>query len=154
MFKFSFAQPLCHWKSLVSDKVLLLTEMLEVAFELEFRKVFTLAQISKKKRCQITFLKSRCSGVIWHLCFEILVKAKKGTFKSKKIHCLFLNPNTFIQFEFIFVLIYQILEISKNKLKKQKLFWPFTAWINCSSDLKNFANSQISASNFKSFFDH
>ena len=27
----------------------------------------------------------------------------------------------------------------------QKLFWPFTVWINCSSDLKNFA------SNFKSF---
>ena len=32
----------------------------------------------------------------------------------------------------------------------QKLFWPFTAWINCSSDLKNFANSRPSASNFKS----
>ena len=31
----------------------------------------------------------------------------------------------------------------------QKLFWPFTVWINCSSDL--FANSQPSASNFKSF---
>ena len=24
----------------------------------------------------------------------------------------------------------------------QKLFWPFTVWINCSSDLKNFANSR------------
>ena len=33
----------------------------------------------------------------------------------------------------------------------QKLFWPFTIWINCSSDLKNFANSQPSALNFKSF---
>ena len=33
----------------------------------------------------------------------------------------------------------------------QKLFWPFTVWINCSSDLKNFANSWPSASNFKSF---
>ena len=33
----------------------------------------------------------------------------------------------------------------------QKLFWPFTLWINCSSDLKNFANSRPSASNFKSF---
>ena len=33
----------------------------------------------------------------------------------------------------------------------QKLFWPFTVWINCSSDLKNFANSRPSASNFKSF---
>ena len=34
----------------------------------------------------------------------------------------------------------------------QKLFWPFTVWINCSSDLKNFANSWHSASNFKSYF--
>ena len=33
----------------------------------------------------------------------------------------------------------------------QKFFWPFTVWINCSSDLKNFENSLPSASNFKSF---
>ena len=33
----------------------------------------------------------------------------------------------------------------------QNLFWPFTVWINCSSDLKNFANSWPTASNFKSF---
>ena len=33
----------------------------------------------------------------------------------------------------------------------QKLFWPFTVWINWSSDLKIFANSRPSASNFKSF---
>jgi hypothetical protein len=33
----------------------------------------------------------------------------------------------------------------------QELFWPFTVWINCSSDLKNVANSRPSASNFKSF---
>ena len=32
-----------------------------------------------------------------------------------------------------------------------KLFCPFIVWIHCSSDLKNFANSQPSASNFKSF---
>ena len=34
----------------------------------------------------------------------------------------------------------------------QKLFWPFTVWINCSSDLKKFENSRLSASNFKSFY--
>ena len=33
----------------------------------------------------------------------------------------------------------------------QKLFWPFTVKINCSSDPKNIANSCPSASNFKSF---
>ena len=31
------------------------------------------------------------------------------------------------------------------------MFWPFTVLINCSSNLKLFANSQPSASNFKSF---
>ena len=31
------------------------------------------------------------------------------------------------------------------------MFWPFTVWGNCSSDLKNFANSRPSAWNFKSF---
>ena len=39
----------------------------------------------------------------------------------------------------------------KKSFCYQKLFWPFTVWINCSSDLKNFANSRPSASNFKSF---
>ena len=72
-----------------------------------------------------------------------------------KFSCMFLNPNNFFQFEFLFVKNHQILETSRNKLKKpfcyQKLFWPFTIWINCSRDLKNFANSQPSASNFKSF---
>ena len=33
----------------------------------------------------------------------------------------------------------------------QKFFWPFTVWINCPSDLKDFANYWPSASNFKSF---
>ena len=33
----------------------------------------------------------------------------------------------------------------------QKLFWPFTVWINCSSDLKKIPNSWPSASNFNFF---
>ena len=44
----------------------------------------------------------------------------------------------------------------KEQVKKtfcyQKLFWPFTVWVNCSSNLKIFANSWPSSSNFKSFF--
>ena len=39
----------------------------------------------------------------------------------------------------------------KKAFCDQKLFWPFTVWINCSSDLKNFVNSQPSLSNLKSF---
>ena len=31
------------------------------------------------------------------------------------------------------------------------MFWHFSVWINCSSDLKKFSNSRPSASNFKSF---
>ena len=33
----------------------------------------------------------------------------------------------------------------------QKLFWPFTVWVNYSSDLEIFQNSRPSALNFKSF---
>ena len=36
----------------------------------------------------------------------------------------------------------------------QKLFWPFTVWTNCFSDLKFFVNSWPSPSNFKIFLDH
>ena len=40
-------------------------------------------------------------------------------------------------------------ELVKKAFCYQKLFCPFTVWINCSSDLKMFANSRPSASNFK-----
>ena len=36
----------------------------------------------------------------------------------------------------------------KKALCYQKLFWPFTVWINCSCDLKFFENSRTSESNF------
>ena len=44
-----------------------------------------------------------------------------------------------------------ILEQVKKAFCYQKLYWPFTVWTNCSSDLKNFANSWPSASNLKHF---
>ena len=61
---------------------------------------------------------------------------------------MFLNPNIFFQFQFY---MRNLQEQVKKAFCYQKLFWPFTVWINCSSDLKSFANSQSSASNFKSF---
>ena len=69
---------------------------------------------------------------------------------------MLLNPNIFFPIWIIIVPIYSMWETSRNKLKKyfvtnQKLFWPFTVRLNCSSDFKNFANSCPSASNFKSF---
>jgi hypothetical protein len=39
----------------------------------------------------------------------------------------------------------------KKSFCYEKFFWPFTVWINCPSDLKIFANSWPSASNFKQF---
>ena len=42
-----------------------------------------------------------------------------------------------------------LLDMKNLQIKKAKIFWPFTIWINCSSDLKNFANTWPSASNFK-----
>ena len=42
----------------------------------------------------------------------------------------------------------------KKHMYCQKLFWPFTAWINCSIDLKSFANSWPSASNSIFFLDN
>ena len=56
----------------------------------------------------------------------------------------------------LIVLIYQIWETSRNKLKKHSVTkncsdLPLFEYLNCFSDLKNFANSRPSASNFKSF---
>ena len=41
----------------------------------------------------------------------------------------------------------------KKALCYQKLFWPFTVWIDCSSDINFFANSWPSACNFKSWLN-
>ena len=54
------------------------------------------------------------------------------------------------------VLIYKIWETFRNKLEKHSVDkncfeLSLSIWINCSNDLKNFANSRPSASNFKSF---
>ena len=47
--------------------------------------------------------------------------------------------------------MWNLQEQVKKSFCYPKLFWPFTVWKNCSSDLKNFANSRPSASNFKFF---
>ena len=48
-------------------------------------------------------------------------------------------------------IFWDIRNLQEQAFYSQKLFWPFTVWINCSSDLKNFEKSRPSASNFKSF---
>ena len=59
-----------------------------------------------------------------------------------------LKKNIFSDCSCIFLINLQ--EQVKKAFCYQKLFWPFTVWINCSSDLKTFANSPPSVSNFKS----
>ena len=50
------------------------------------------------------------------------------------------------------LILMNLQELVKKAFCYQKLFWPFTVWISCSSHLKIFANSRPSASNFKSFY--
>ena len=67
---------------------------------------------------------------------------------------MFLNPNIFSNLNSNCSNLSGMRNLQKQVKKAfcyQKLFWPFTVWINCSSDLKKFANSQSSSSNFKSF---
>ena len=63
--------------------------------------------------------------------------------------CMFLNPNNSNCSNLLDLRNLQ--EQVKKAFYYQKLFRPFTVWINCSSDLKFFSNSWPSASNFKSF---
>ena len=75
-----------------------------------------------------------------------------GTHYFSNFSCMFLNPNiSSISSCFNLLDMRNFQEQVKKALCYQKLLWPFTVWKNCSSDLKNFANSRPSASNFKSF---
>ena len=68
---------------------------------------------------------------------------------------MFLNSNIFFQFELYNCSNLLDMRNLQEQVKKtfcyHKLFWPFIVWINCPSDLKHFANSRPSASNFQSF---
>ena len=68
--------------------------------------------------------------------------------------CRFLNLNYFSNLNPDCSNVFDLRNLQeqvKNAFCYQKLFWPFTVWINCSSYLKNLANSRPAASNFKSF---
>mgnify|MGYP007045256213 CR=1 FL=1 len=69
--------------------------------------------------------------------------------------CMFLNPNIFSNLNSNCSNLSDLRNLHEQVKKTfccQKLFWPFTVWINYSSDLKNFENSRPSASNFKTTF--
>ena len=77
--------------------------------------------------------------------------------KFSNFSCMFLNPSIFFNLNTNCSNLTNLLDMrnlqeqAEKAFCYQKLFWPFTVWINCSSDLNHFANSQPSASNFKSF---
>ena len=76
------------------------------------------------------------------------------TYKEHLIFLQISNRNDFFQSElklFYFLDLRKLQYQVKKAFSYKKLFWPFTVWINCSSDLKTFTNSWPSASNFKSF---
>ena len=67
---------------------------------------------------------------------------------------MFLNPNIFSSLNSNcsnFLDMRNLQEQVKKASCYQKLFWPFTVWMNCSSDLKKILNYEPSSSNFKSF---
>ena len=96
-------------------------------------------------------LPKKCHNVIWRL-FVIRTWVVK---LFSNFSCRFLNPNIFFSNLNFNSSNLSSLRNLQEQVKKafcyQKLFWPFIVWINCSSDLKNFANSQPSALNFKFF---
>ena len=67
---------------------------------------------------------------------------------------MFQNPNIFSDLNFTCSNLLDLRNLQEQVKKAfcyQKLFRPFNIWIDCSSDLKIFANSRPSASKFKSF---
>ena len=77
----------------------------------------------------------RTSFLTFPACFSIPI-----IFSNLNYNCFNLSDKRNLQEQF------------KKAFCYQKLISPFTVWINCSSNLKKFANSQPSASYFKGFF--
>ena len=80
-------------------------------------------------------MKSSCSlfKKVPHLSFIAPTK----TFSN--FSCMFLNPNFFSNFNSHFSNLLDLRSLQEQVTKAfcyQELFWPFTVWINCSSNLK------------------
>ena len=115
-------------------------------------------------KCKIVGYFGKVIDVTLTLSLHSLVKLSKvyivstqhmlwRTMKSQfsNFTCRFPNPYNFFPIFIYFLDQRKLLEQVKEAFRYQKLFWPFTVWINCWSDLKFFANSRPSISNFKSF---
>ena len=84
-------------------------------------------------------------GLHFRLCIQTIVHFWPLNLNFSNFSCMFLNPNVF--FSNLNCNCSNILDLRnlQEQVKKafcyQKLFWPFTVWINCSSDLKSFSQS-------------
>ena len=108
-------------------------------------RIFTGQLFSQHLLTYVISLNKQIKGLIshgWKMRFSIF-------------SCMFLNSNIFfsnLNYDYSNSLnMRNLQELVKKAFCCQKLFWPFTVWINCSRDLKNFANYWPSALNFKSF---
>ena len=99
---------------------------------------------------------SNNSGASWlPIDLEFMSNLWVRIFIFSNFYCMLPNPND--SFSNLNSDCSNILDMRnlRKQVKKafcyQKLLWPFTVGINCSSGLKNFENSLPSASNFQSF---
>ena len=91
-----------------------------------------------------TYIEIRKYKWAWLITFKSISTIFTTNFLDEEIwtfsnfSCMFLNPRN-------------LQEQVKKAFCYQKLFWPFTVWVNCSSDLKSFANSGPTVSNLETF---
>ena len=133
---------------------------------LNFRSI-QCSRLSVHKNLVIAFILYFISSIVMYepMLFHHYINGTLETDKVsireiKEVHtvfpnfsCMFLNPifsNLNLNCSYLSNMR-NLQEQVKKALSYQNFFWPSTVWINCSSDLKNFANSQPSASNFKTF---
>ena len=80
-----------------------------------------------------------------------------GNIFLSNFSCMFLNPINFSNLNSNRPKLLDLTNLQEQVKKAfcyQKLFRPFTVWINCSSDLKMFSNSCLQTWNSKVFRDH
>ena len=68
---------------------------------------------------------------------KLYIKFWLKTMFFSNFSCMFLNPNNFFQLEFSNCSnLFEVrnLQVQVKSFCYQKLIWPFTVWINCSSD--------------------
>ena len=96
----------------------------------------------------ISFTASRTCTV----CKIILLQ-----FIFSNFSCMFLNPIFFSNLNSNcsnLLDVWNLQEQGKKAFCYQKLFWPFTVWINCFSDLKNLAILSLQPQITKVFLGH